>query len=245
MGTRRRTGLAEIEPDEATQRLIADSTSRLVRDVARLTDADIARATALPGWTRGHVLSHLTRQVDALERLFQWARTGVVTPQYPSRGARDAEIAAGADRSAADLLTDVRTTAESFQRTIAGLPIAAWHATVQPFTGELCTPKRLLVIRIRELEVHHVDLGVGYELDHVTPEAGSVILGDVCSYLASHDATPDLRIVQTDGPGVWQFGTGGPVVSGRQGALLGWLTGRSGGAGLDSVAPIPALPPWI
>nr|WP_246114021.1 hypothetical protein [Streptomyces montanus] len=59
------------------------------------------------------------------------------------------------------MVTDVRDTATHFQRTVEELPAPAWNATIRPFTGELCTPRRILVIRPRELELHHVDLAVG------------------------------------------------------------------------------------
>ena len=88
--------MKEIPPTPESFGVIAAATDRLLAQVAELDDKDIAAPSRLPGWTRGHVLSHLARQAPALERLLEWARTGVETPQYPSRRARDAEIEAGA-----------------------------------------------------------------------------------------------------------------------------------------------------
>src|SRR5256885_15091039 len=57
----------------------------------------------LPGWTRGHVLTHVARNGDGLGNLLRWARTGTETPMYASREARRADIEAGAGRSAAEI----------------------------------------------------------------------------------------------------------------------------------------------
>ena len=36
-----------------------------------------------------------------------------------------------------------------------------------------------------------------------------------------------------------------PTVTGSAAATLGWLTGRTGGAGLEAPQGLPALPSWI
>ena len=60
-----------------------------MRTVAALTDSQARAPSLLPGWTRGHVVTHLARNADALRNLLTWARTGIPTPMYPSRQARD------------------------------------------------------------------------------------------------------------------------------------------------------------
>ena len=74
---------------------IQESTRQLLTSAAGLTDAQAAGASRLPGWTRGHVLTHLARNADGFVNLLAWARTGVKTPMYPSEAARDAGIEAG------------------------------------------------------------------------------------------------------------------------------------------------------
>ncbi|MEU9111697.1 maleylpyruvate isomerase family mycothiol-dependent enzyme [Streptomyces sp. NPDC048483] len=237
--------MKEIPPTPESFAVIDAATDRLLDGLARLDDGDIAAPSRLPGWTRGHVLSHLARQAPALERLLQWARTGVETAQYPDRRARDAEIEAGAGGPAAALVTDVRTSAAHFRRTIEELPEPAWRATVRPFTGELCTPCRILVIRVRELVLHHVDLDIGYDVADIPAPARQIVLDDVLGYYAEAEGMPDLTLRDPEGALLARFGTGGPVVSGTPADLLGWLAGRSTGTGLDGTAPLPALPPWL
>ncbi|WP_329223589.1 maleylpyruvate isomerase family mycothiol-dependent enzyme [Streptomyces sp. NBC_01485] len=237
--------MKELEPTTETFREIAAAADRLLAGLDALGDDDIAAPSRLPGWTRGHVLSHLARQVPALERLLEWARTGVETPQYANRQARDAEIEAGAHRLAADLVADVRESARHFQRTVEELPAPAWNAAIRPFTGELCTPRRILVIRLRELELHHVDLAVGYDVADIPATARNIVLDDVLGYYAAAEGMPDFTVRGGDGAQLARFGTDGPVVSGEPADLLAWLAGRTSGARLDTTGELPVLPPWL
>ena len=45
-----------------------------------LTDAELDRPTALPGWSRRHVVAHVHYNAEALRRLVHWAATGERTP---------------------------------------------------------------------------------------------------------------------------------------------------------------------
>ncbi|WP_406367861.1 maleylpyruvate isomerase family mycothiol-dependent enzyme [Streptomyces sp. NBC_01546] len=238
--------MKSLPPTPETFALIADAGNRLLRDLDRLTDADAAAPSRLDGWSRAHVLSHLSAQVDALERLLHWARTGTETSQYADRSARDTEIEDGSRQPAAALVERVRGSADRFLTTVRELPDPAWQAVVRPFTGELCTPGRILVIRLRELEVHHTDLGLGYGFGDIPRPAVDVLLDDVSGYLAAADGTPPCTLRDDTGARVTAFGSGGPVVTGPRGALLAWLTGRSTGEGLTAPGgALPRLPAWI
>ncbi|WP_411123617.1 maleylpyruvate isomerase family mycothiol-dependent enzyme [Streptomyces sp. x-19] len=238
--------MKEIPPTPESFRELAAAADRLLTGLADLTDADVPAPSTLTGWTRGHVLSHLARQAPALERLLSWARTGVETLQYPDRATRDAEIEAGAHRSAAALVADVRETAAHFQRSVEELPEPAWQATVRPFTGELCTPQRVLVIRLRELELHHVDLDLGYRVADIPTGARDIILADVLGYYAQAADVPPFTLRDDGGAELARYGTGGPVVSGSPADALAWLSGRSTGTGLHTTtATLPVLPRWL
>ena len=78
-------------PDVA-RRWWADGELVVAGLVDRLGDEELAADSALPGWSRAHVVAHLARNADALVNLLTWARTGVETPMYPSRAVRDADI---------------------------------------------------------------------------------------------------------------------------------------------------------
>lgn len=56
---------------------LADATDGLIAGVGGLTDAGARGSSLLPGWSRGHVLTHLARNAEGGVRLLGWARTGV------------------------------------------------------------------------------------------------------------------------------------------------------------------------
>jgi maleylpyruvate isomerase len=151
-----------IKDRAGLMRQIDDATERLMGTVSRLTDEDVRGQSLLPGWTRGHVLTHVARGGDALRNLTTWARTGVETPAYKSQQARDAAIDAGAGRSAAELLADVAESATAFRDAAGIVPEAAWQVAVSaPNTPEF-PAEQLILRRLVEVELHHTDLGAGY-----------------------------------------------------------------------------------
>jgi len=103
--------------------------------VEKLTDDELAAPSALPDWSRAHVVAHLARNADALINLLDWARTGVETPMYPSREARDAGIDATAALPPADLRADYAAACARFAATVDALPADAWAANLRNMQG--------------------------------------------------------------------------------------------------------------
>ena len=91
--------------------------SRLAAAIDDLPDAVVRQPSLLPDWTVGHVLTHLARNAEAMVRRIEAATRGELIDQYPggARG-RAAEIEAGADRPAHELITDVRNWAQRLDR---------------------------------------------------------------------------------------------------------------------------------
>lgn len=85
------------------------ATGRLLDSASSLSDADARGPSLLPGWSRGHVLTHLARNADAQRRMITGAVTDQRARQYPggARG-RAREIEAGSHRPASELLADLR-----------------------------------------------------------------------------------------------------------------------------------------
>jgi hypothetical protein len=67
--------------------MLADSAARFLATAQALTDDDLYQASALPGWTRAHVLTHLAQAADSRTGLLRAARAGRVGRQYPSEQA--------------------------------------------------------------------------------------------------------------------------------------------------------------
>jgi maleylpyruvate isomerase len=72
-----------VPPEEALRELTA-ATDQLLAGLDGLSDAQVAGPSLLPGWTRGHVLTHLARNAEGGTRLLGWARTGVPSYEYES-----------------------------------------------------------------------------------------------------------------------------------------------------------------
>src|SRR5947199_2888238 len=90
---------------------LAAATDRVLATATALSEAQAREPSLLPGWSRGHVLTHIARNADGMVNLLRWARTGTQTPMYASAESRAADIEAGAGRPAADLAADVRESA--------------------------------------------------------------------------------------------------------------------------------------
>jgi maleylpyruvate isomerase len=236
--------------------IVRTSADSLARSIAEMDDEQAAASSALPGWTRGHVLSHVARNADALVNLLTWARTGVETPMYPSRQVRDEEIEAGAGRSAEELRADTLDSQERFMAAAEELAEGDWQAPVR-WGYDARDGKADLVpwLRLVELEIHHVDLDLGYTPAHWTTRFTRQQLARTVEDWRMRDDAPALVLRATDAEIEHEIGEDDrQVVVGPQAALLAWLIGRSDGAGLaleaggasgDSLGGfLPGLPPW-
>ena len=127
-------------------------------------DDEAARAPSLlPDWTRGHVLTHLARNADSFVRMLDGALAGEPREQYAGGyEERGAAIEAGAGRSAAELVDDVRASALRLEATWDRMTPEAWdgHGLSR---GNPWPCRRMPFHRWREVEVHHADLGLGHE----------------------------------------------------------------------------------
>jgi maleylpyruvate isomerase len=245
----------------ALKHQVAAATERLLKTAASITDDQARAASLLPGWSRGHLLTHLARNADGLRNLLIWARTGTPTPMYPSAEARELGIAAGSGRPAADLFTDVRDASAAFAAETDLLTGAAWTATVSGSRRAPHPAWYTLWRRLSEVEVHHVDLGAGYgqrdwPADFVAGAlprvAGDLTeLGAPAVAVVSSDSGQGYRIGPADvAPAALPRGeaprTPLNTVRGNDRDLLAWLTGRSTGTGLaaEPPGPLPSLPAW-
>ncbi len=240
--------------DEVAQSLarIQDATGRLLATVAGLADAELREPSLLPGWSRGHVLTHVARNADGLANLLRWARTGTETPMYASSRTRSSDIEAGAGRAAAELAADLRESAAGFRAQAEGLPDDAWTVPVRALNGPAFPAREVLQRRWSEVEIHHVDLAAGYRpgdwpQDFITdalPRVAGSFTGrdDVPACLVWADGAPAGSPIGPDRPGPPPLAVHGPPAE-----LLAWLLGRGNSAGLrvsGGAARAPVLPPW-
>ena len=235
---------------------IGAAAGRLLDSASALTDQQAREASLLPGWSRGHVLTHVARNADGLANLLIWARTGVQTPQYPSSEDRNAQIEAGSGRTAAELAADVAASAAAFADQARGLPEQAWQVEVRGLRGPAHPAWYTLHRRLFEVEIHHADLGREYLPADWPDWFVAEHLYRLTGELASHPDTP--AAVLTDASSGRQYflrpseappaDTTAPelAITGPGGLLLAWLLGRHDGSGLavDPAGPVPEVPSY-
>jgi maleylpyruvate isomerase len=133
--------------------------------VVGLDEATMRRPSTLPGWSVGHVLSHLARNADSIVRRLDAAQQGKHVEQYDggAQGRAD-EIERGSTRSAASIVDDVIAADERVERTLASASPEVWDQDVAAgaAVSRLVKASHLAFGRWCEVEIHHVDLGLGY-----------------------------------------------------------------------------------
>jgi maleylpyruvate isomerase len=212
---------------------------------ATLSDAEARAPSALSGWSRGHVLTHLARNADALVNLLTWARTGVPTPMYASPEQRDADIEAGAGRPAEELRADLRDSGQRFRDAASALSEEGWTASVRTRAGREIAAAEVPWLRVREVWLHLVDLSVGAAVDDVPTEVARQLVIEVADWMSSRvDVAVDLLVA---GQQPIRMGPGDPVgeVQGPASVIAGWLTGRCGASGLTTTGRLVELPAWL
>ncbi|MFI7502903.1 maleylpyruvate isomerase family mycothiol-dependent enzyme [Streptomyces sp. NPDC049687] len=219
----------------------------LQRAVDALPADAVAEPSALSGWTRGHLLTHLARNADALVNLLTWARTGVRTPMYASPDQRAKDIEAGAGRPLAEQREDVRESAARFRKAAEALTADDWSATVTSAQGREIPASEVAWLRAREVWIHLVDLRVGAGPDVLPPDFAWALVRDVAGWMTSRIAAGAGAELHADGHGTVVLGTPsrGVTVTGPPYALAAWLTGRGGPEELHVMGELPDVPRWL
>ncbi|MFJ7778120.1 maleylpyruvate isomerase family mycothiol-dependent enzyme [Streptomyces yangpuensis] len=220
-------------------RSVREATDRLLTAVAKLDNGALSEESHLPGWTRGHILAHLARNADALLNVFEGR------PMYESGEARDADIARDAGRPLEEHLADLRDSAARFLATTE--PDQDWSRTVELRNGVTDLAGNVPFRRWVEVDLHHVDLNIGYELSDLPEEFTDREITFLADRWSGRPEVPATALTTADGRR-WRTGSAGEpavTVSGSPAALLAWLAGRGDkGASLTTTGgPLPVLPP--
>jgi uncharacterized protein (TIGR03083 family) len=177
-----------------------DATRMMLRAVDSLDDNDFASPSALPGWTIAHIVAHLHFNAEAIERLIQWARTGVETPMYSSTAQRASDIETGALLQPAELRRLVHASALMLSTSFDTLTASMWANNVVTAQGRTVPATELLWMRFREVAVHGMDLGRGISFVDLPGEAVAKLVDEIVA----------KRLAAGEAP-----------------ALAAWLTGRT------------------
>ena len=214
---------------------------------------DVAREPcALPGWSVGHLLTHLARNADAHTWVVESAGRGQTVPMYPGGpDGRAADIEAGAGRPAHELLADVAGSTARLEAAWAAASHEVWAAGLGVRAAGPATVSDFVFLRWREVEIHGRDLGPGAGDGTALAGAGDPWASLPAAYLDREwvELTTGLSarlpegvtavLVPGDRPSR-AFGQGPDVVAvhGTAGRLVAWMADRWG----DLAWPV--LRPW-
>ena len=199
-------------------------------------------------------------------RVLEGAARGEAADQYPGGPEqREGEIEAGATRPAAELVADVAASAARLEATWSATDDEVWRTGRGRFATGTWPVAELPFRRWREVEIHHVDLDLGYGWDdwpeaYVDAELARALAG-LPGRLAPGTA---VAVEATDSGERWVVPDGAPwvlpegaawvlpegadwvlpegtvgavTVRGGRRLLLAWLVGRAGGPGFPSLGP--------
>jgi maleylpyruvate isomerase len=223
-------------------------------DVGKLSDEDVKAPSALPGWTRGHVLAHLTGISNAMARQLEYAARGETIELYDGgMQGRNRAIDMTAGHDAATHLTDLTAALDRVLRAFDVLPgvkdssanHTGWWAPIS-YRGGVVLDGGLALWR--ELVIHAADLLTGRG-----PETWSrPFCEHLFDFLAARVPAEDKLVLQPLGLPPVSIGGGNRsiVVSGMITDIAAWLAGREptlgslrASAAADGV-DLPALLPW-
>jgi maleylpyruvate isomerase len=141
----------------------AESHQRLLQSLDSLTDDQCREPSALPGWTRGHVLSHLARNAESHVHVLQCAARGEVGEQYIGGAkARKEGIESHANDSAESLVNAVRRSIYALEGQWAATNSEGWQGHGVNSAGASIAMSDIVFLRWREVEVHHADLALAF-----------------------------------------------------------------------------------
>lgn len=205
----------------------------MLRSIDDLTDEQAAEPSRLPGWTRAEVVTHLARNADGVRAMVEAAGQGEVAAMYRSADFRADGIAAGRGTSPAVLRADLRGAHDRLVDAWNDLPDDAWDRLGR--ASAMRTMREFVWVRRREVEVHHVDLDLGYEASDWPVSFVAAALDECFDSLAGRAASTrplvdiDYRVVTTDHDRAWRVELRGPQVtvhdddgSSADGEAIGW-----------------------
>jgi maleylpyruvate isomerase len=231
--------------------LLGGASHRLIRTVDGLHGDDWAAPSLLPEWSRAHVVAHLALNAEGLAR----ALRGVVSDDdtgprtmYDSDERRDSDIVDLARAEPSEIRERLLGGTTSLHDAIAAVPEDCWDSRVERTPGGRSLPTTALPsMRLREVEIHHVDLDAGY-----STAAWSLPFAEHLLDSMDKRVHPDhaFEVRPLDSARTWLFGSDEaeypvPVVTGPAADLGLWLTGRPAPESVScSHGELPSIEGW-
>jgi len=212
----------------------------------RIPDGGERAPSTLPGWSRGHLLAHITGICNALARQVEYGRRGETVELYDGGvDGRNRAIELAAGHSHKEHRDDVAAAMQRALAALAALTEDEWRTHIAFRDGVIFDAGLALW---RELVIHTADLDSG-----TGPETWN---REFCShlfdFLAARVPAETKLVLQPVALPPLALGAGGStvVVSGMVTDIAAWLAGRT--PSLDSLrataagdgTDLPNLLPW-
>ncbi len=225
--------------------LLPEATRRLIRSADELDETAYAGPSLLPGWSRAHVLAHLALNAEGLAGALTGIVEGGAVPMYASQEDRDGDIEELAAQQPAAIRTRLLGASTDLTDAMAAIPPDAWRTTVERVPGGPVFPASAVAdMRLREVEIHHVDLAAAYDRGDWPSAFAALLVDGALARRAAQGGEPEFSVRATDLDREWDAGAG-PTVSGTAADLGWWLTGRGRGEGLTCEGgELPRIGAW-
>jgi maleylpyruvate isomerase len=212
----------------------------------KLTEEDVPAPSLLAGWTRGHVLAHITGISNAMARQLEVAARGETVELYDGGyEGRTNAIEAAAGHSIDEHHRDLDAALERALRAFDSLEPGGWQVPIS-YRGGVVFDGGLALWR--EFVIHASDLGTGRG-----PETWSrQFCEHLFDFLSARVPEGQKFVLQPLGLPPVAIGAGGrsTVISGMVTDIAAWLAGREpslgslrASAAADGV-DLPELLPW-
>jgi maleylpyruvate isomerase len=248
-----------MSTDRAVERalaidLLGEASNRLVRTVDGFHGDDWSAPSLLPTWSRAHVVAHLALNSEGLARCLR----GLVADQddeepeprtmYDSDEQRADDIRDLAAADPSEIRARLMAGTTILDDAIAAVPEHAWSTVVERTPrGRRMRADSIPGMRLRELEIHHADLGAGYSASDWSLTFAEHLLDAMAKRVRPADA---FELRPTDSPRTWVLGPDDAeyplqMVTGPAADAGWWLTGRSAPATLScSRGELPSIEGW-
>lgn len=231
--------MTDLTTADVVDDLLPEATRRLVRTADALPDTAYAEPSALPGWTRAHVLAHLALNAEGLAGALTGVVEGRRVPMYASDEARDGDIEALAGEEPGVVRARLLAACTDLKDAVDAVPDDQQDTTMERTPGgRTFTVGAVPWMRLGEVEIHHADLDAGYDHRRWSVPFAIHVLESRRTRL---DASIAFTAHASDLDRSWTYGEGGPTVTGSVVDLAWWATGRGDGEGLASDGEMPRI----
>ena len=233
----------DLDPQGAFE-LLPEATQRLVRTVDGLEDDELGEPSGLPDWTRGHVVAHLALNAEGLAGVLQGRMEGEPTTMYASDDARSSDIEELAAGDRARLRERFLAGTTRLNDAVDHFPDEWWGETFERTPGgREIRYAAIPGMRLREVEIHHVDLAAGFDPSGWSDAFASHL---ITAMVKREPSDEGFRVLATDLARTWEVGDPDETtVSGPVGDLAWWLTGRPPADSLTcSTGELPHVKAW-